>query len=95
MPEITHDPEATRFTVDTEVGTARLDYILSPGLIVLSHTEVPVGAEGRGLASALAKAGLDYARAQGLRVMPLCPFVAGYIRRHPEERDLLMPGISV
>lgn len=95
MPPVVHEPAAARFTVGTEAGVARLDYLLSPGLIVLSHTEVPVGAEGQGVASALAKADLDRARAEGLKVMPVCPFVAGHIRRPVGERDLLMPGVNV
>ena len=60
--------------------------------INLIHTEVPPAREGRGIASALARAALSAARAQGLKVMPNCPFVAAYIRRHPEELDLVEPG---
>ncbi|MEM0963068.1 MAG: GNAT family N-acetyltransferase [Bacteroidota bacterium] len=95
MADVLHDPEHKRFALETDAGLAHLDYILTDALLVLSHTEVPVGAEGQGVGSRLAKAGLDHARAEGLRVMPLCPFVAAYVRRHPEERDLLMAGVSV
>ena len=95
MPTVRHEPDATRFAVDTPHGPAHLDYILSPGLIVLSHTEVPVGEEGQGLGRRLAEAGLAHARAEGLTVMPLCPFVAAHMRRHPETRDLLMPGFAL
>ena len=56
---------------------------------------MPVGAEGLGVAGALAKAGLGHTRAEGLMVMPLCPFVAGYIRCHVGERDLVVPGVDV
>ena len=92
---IQHQPDASRFAAETEAGTAHLDYIRSPDLLTFTHTEVPIGAEGQGIASALAAAGLEYARAEGLRVLPICPFVLSYIRRHPEWRALVLPGFAV
>ena len=53
------------------------------------HTEVPKELNGRGIGSALARGLLDIARTQGLTVKPLCPFVAGYIAKHPEYADLV------
>ncbi len=52
------------------------------------HTEVPKELGGKGIGSALARGLLDIARAQGLKVVPKCPFVAGYIGKHPEYADL-------
>lgn len=57
--------------------------------IIFTHTEVPEELEGRGIASRLAKAALEFAKNQGLAVIPLCPFVNGYIRRHPEYQPLV------
>jgi len=57
--------------------------------IVLVHTEVNPAREGEGLASELVRGALDDIRARGLRVVPYCPFVAAYIRRHPEYEDLV------
>jgi predicted GNAT family acetyltransferase len=57
--------------------------------IVLVHTEVDPDREGEGLATELVRGALDDIRARGLRVVPYCPFVAAYIRRHPEYEDLL------
>ncbi|HEY6585604.1 MAG TPA: GNAT family N-acetyltransferase [Candidatus Methanoperedens sp.] len=54
-------------------------------------TRVPPELEGQGVAGRLAKAALDDARAQHLTVVPICRFVASYIRRHPEYRDLVYP----
>ncbi|MEL6616062.1 MAG: GNAT family N-acetyltransferase [Bacteroidota bacterium] len=93
--DIRHEPDQKRFALDTEHGTARLEYIPSPGLITYTHTEVPVGAEGQGIGAALARAGLEYAKAEGLTVMPLCPFVSAYIRRHPEWRPIVLPGFHL
>jgi predicted GNAT family acetyltransferase len=55
-------------------------------------TEVPQELAGRGVGSALAKAGLGYAREQGLQVIPKCEFVASYIEKHPGFADLLGSG---
>ena len=59
--------------------------------IALTHTEVTPACEGRGFGSRLASAALDDARAQGLAVVPLCPFITWYIDRHPQYRDLVAP----
>lgn len=52
--------------------------------LTVYHTEVQPEAEGKGLAKKLLAAMVDYARRQGLRVIPLCPFVHAQFRRHPE-----------
>ena len=57
--------------------------------VVMLHTEVDEDIEGRGLGSRLVADALADVRARGLTVTPLCPFVAEYIRRHPEEGDLV------
>ena len=86
---ITDNPALHRF--EARVGdrlAAFAVYRLEPGRLVLTHTETLPGYEGRGIASRLAGAALDEARARGLRVTPVCPFIAGYMRRHPEYADL-------
>jgi predicted GNAT family acetyltransferase len=60
-------------------------------VLALLHTEVDHKRQRRGLGSALVAGVLDDARARGLRVVPLCPFVDDYIRRHPEHVDLVVP----
>jgi len=57
--------------------------------IILPHTVVPESFEGKGVGSALAKAALGYAREHELKVIPLCPFMAGYIAKHPEWHDIV------
>ena len=64
-------------------------YRTSGDRVVLLHTEVLPSAEGSGLGSRLVAGALDDIRARGLRVVPLCPFVAAYIRRHPDYADLV------
>jgi uncharacterized protein len=66
-------------------------YRLRPGVITFTHTVVEPEWEGRGVGGALARAALDDARARGLRVVPRCPFIAAWIRRHREYADLVAP----
>lgn len=72
-------------------------YILKKdGRIVLSHTEVPKAMEGQGVGSKLAKAAFAYAKENELKVMPLCPFMASYLRRHRDEyAGMLASGFNV
>ena len=69
--------------VDGELA-AIAEYIRTPELVVFTHTEVLGGHEGRGVASQLVRSALDDVRRQQLKVLPLCPFVAGWMQRHSE-----------
>lgn len=80
---------AHRFEVTLDGETAFAEYNLLRDAIVLPHTVVPAAFEGRGVGSALAKAALGYARDHGLKVKPICPFMAGYIKKHPEWHELV------
>ena len=61
----------------------------SDGDLEMVHTEVDPAAEGTGVGSTLARAALDAVRASGSEVLPYCPFVKGWIARHPEYVDLV------
>jgi uncharacterized protein len=76
---------------ETEVGskTAFLNYILREKVITFTHTEVPSSLNGRGIGTALVKAGLSNAIEQGLRVVPQCPFVADFISTHPQYQSIV------
>ena len=69
-------------------------YHLRPGKITFTHTEIADRFEGKGIGSKLAIAALDGARADGLLVTPLCPFIAAYIRRHPGYLDIVDPAAN-
>lgn len=77
-----------RFELDTDGHIAFSNYKRADGVLTILHTEVPTALEGRGIGSALVRGVLDIARAQGLKVNPLCPFVKAYLDRHPEYADL-------
>lgn len=88
-PVIQHRPEASRFEAAFDAGVALCSYRRQGDTLLLTHTEVPPALEGRGVAAALVRATLDWARSEGLRVQPLCSYVAAYMRRHPETQDLM------
>jgi predicted GNAT family acetyltransferase len=86
---VRHDPELNRFVTEKDGCLAVLEYHLAGGRMVFTHTGVPDEVGGQGIGSLLARAGLEYARARSLTVVPLCWFIAGYIQRHPEYQDLV------
>lgn len=83
-------PDEKRYEalVDGEVA-GFAEYLNAGSLTVFTHTEVGSAYEGRGIGGALARFGLDDARAKGREVLPLCPFIKGWIDRHPDYADLL------
>ncbi len=86
---IRHEPQARRFVAEIDGQTAYITYRARDGSVLeLDHTYVPKGLRGGGIASRLTARALDYARERGARVVPTCPFVAAYIERHTEYRDL-------
>ena len=81
------------FHIDDKL--AKIEYIKSKeGEIYLTHTEVPAGLGGRGVGSQLAEKVLANIESQGLRLVPLCPFVAGFIHKYPDWKRIVMRGIS-
>jgi predicted GNAT family acetyltransferase len=77
--EITADGEAAGYA----------EYILTGELVTFTHTEIDPAFEGRGLGGALVRGALDDVRSRDLAVLPLCPFVKGWIQRHREYADLV------
>ena len=85
--------EKHRFEIDLGDGSLAIaQYTLPEGKIMFTHTEVPPAHEGKGVGSALIRFALASARTRGLKVIPICPFFAAYIKQHPEEQDLLDPA---
>ena len=78
--DVRDNREASRFEIEAAGGVAFLNYVRKPDSMVFMHTEVPKGLRGRGLAHALAAAGLDTARREGLRIVAQCPFVRKYLQ---------------
>lgn len=82
------------FRIGDEI--AKIEYIKTKNdEIYLTHTEVPLTLEGRGIGSQLIEKTLQNIELQRLRFVPLCPFVAGYIQKHPEWRRIVVRGIDM
>ena len=88
---IIHNEEAHRFEAIVDGQRALITYRRYPGRIVFDHTEVPEPYEGQGIAAKLTRTAMEFARTIHLLVVPLCPYVSAYIRRHPEVQDLVSP----
>lgn len=87
---IDHDPEARKFLVRLEGGSGELAYdVLPGGVIEFHHTWVDPPIRNRGTAAELVRHGVAWARAEGRKVEPTCPYVRAWFGQHPEERDVL------
>ena len=89
MSEVRNDVADHRYVLEVDGEYAIAAYRLESDVVIFTHTVVPPDQQGHGIGSALIKGALGDARRRGLKVVPDCPFVAAYIERHPEERDLL------
>lgn len=87
--ELRLDPARQSYELKVDGGIAVAHYESRGDALVLTHTVVPERLQGKGIASKLIKFALDDIRRRGLKLVAQCPFVARYIERHPEERDLL------
>jgi uncharacterized protein len=86
-----HDDAGRRYIAErdgTQVAYADVDPIGADALLI-KHTEVLQSEEGKGYGSALVRSLLDHARAEKKKVIPICPYAAAFIRKHPEYRDLV------
>jgi predicted GNAT family acetyltransferase len=87
-PIVKHAAAANRFEVVIDGHPAVAEYVREGTIVTMTHTFVPPELRGRGLAEKLVVAALAWARAEGLRVVPACSYVAKFLERHPEYGDL-------
>jgi predicted GNAT family acetyltransferase len=88
---VEHNPAASRFECRLQGELAQCAYRRDGGTVAFVHTEVPEALNGQGVAASMVQQALAWARDEGLKVRPLCSYVASYMRRHPETQDLLEP----
>lgn len=86
---IVNNEKNMHFEIHEGDAVAFLEYRYYKKDIAFMHTEVPESMEGRGVASELAKYAFDFAKENKKPVMVYCPFVAAYLKRHPELKDQL------
>ena len=92
LPEVHDNSELSRYEARAGDQVGFLEYSRQPYGTTLVHTEVPPSLEGHGVAGALVKYALEDARRRGERVIPLCPYVQAYLKRHPEYASLVAGG---
>lgn len=78
-----------RFEISFEGHKAFIDYKERPGKITLIHTEVEPELEGKEAATAVIEKTLDYIEQNKFKLIPLCPLVFAYIKRHPEWKRIV------
>ncbi len=94
--EVRQNTDLEQFEARVEEKLTYIEYKLAAGnRIFLTHTEVPTALEGKGIGSALVGKVLAQVKENGWQLVPLCPFVASYIRKHPEWKKLIAKGINI
>ena len=88
---VRRNDDRNRYELTVDGQTAVCEFNRLTNAVMFTHTEVPEKLEGQGVGSTLVRGALDDVRAQGLQVVPLCPFVAVFIRRHREYMDIVSP----
>ena len=93
--EVTHNEAESRFEIWIDGQLSKLDYSYHDNTIVMTHVGVYPNHRGRGIAGKLTQVALEYAKEKNLRVIPMCSYVAAYIRKHPQYSDLMKPQTAV
>lgn len=86
---IQHDASRHRFTAMVDGHEGYVEYERRDGVMAITHTIVPPAIGGQGIAGKLVRSAFDYARAEGLKVTPLCSYADAWAGRHPEYADLV------
>lgn len=89
MTDVVNNKPHRRYELTVDGHLAATYYEISGDVITFVHTEVPPELGGKGIGSKLVKGALDQVRSEGLKVIAQCPFVKGYIEKHPEYSALL------
>lgn len=84
-----------QFELTVDNIKSKIEYELQKDRMFLIHTEVPQALAGKGVGNAIVEKTLQYLETNNLKLVPLCPFVAAYVKKHPEWKNLLVQGIQV
>ncbi len=86
--EVKHNEAEDRFETWIDGQLSKLDYMQDGNTIVMTHVGVHPEHRGRGVAGKLTQVALEYAKEKSFRVIPMCPYIAAYIRRNPQYEEL-------
>lgn len=87
--KVVHNPDEKRFETIIDGKLSKLDYLQNGRNFVITHVGVHPSLRGQGVAGKIVEAGLEHARTNSFRVVPMCSYAAAYIRRHPEHAELM------
>jgi predicted GNAT family acetyltransferase len=85
---VTHNEAAGTFETQINGRLSKLDYLRDGNNFVITHVGVDPEFRGQGVAGKIMEAGLEYARQNSLRVIPMCSYAANYIRKYPQHLEL-------
>lgn len=88
--KVINNSAENRFEVRVGQALAVIDYLRKGNFLIFLHTGVPKELENQGIGSLMARTALEYAKTEKLTVLPECPFVRAYIKRHPEYQPLVL-----
>jgi hypothetical protein len=91
MTDITNNEDTHRYELPVGSDVAVITYNLSGQNLMITETLVPRALEGQGIASRLTRHVIADARDRGLLILPVCPFFAAYLQKHPENADVVHP----
>jgi predicted GNAT family acetyltransferase len=89
MSVVQQNPALARFELEIDGAIAFVTYRMAGDVMLLPHTETPRPLRGRGIGERVVLGAFDHARAQGLKVRPLCSFARHVMAEHPQYQDLL------
>lgn len=87
--DIINNTKLSRFELEVEGTLAVVDYVLNDNVYSIPRVYVPKHLEGRGLGAKVLKSALEVIEEKGGKIVPICPFVGAYLKRHPEKNSLL------
>ncbi|NDW11332.1 N-acetyltransferase [Bacteroides sp. 214] len=94
--ELINNEDAKQYEFHIDRHIAKIEYIInSKGDIYLTHTEVPTALGGKGIGKELVEAALKNIEKRKLEVIPLCPFVAGYIKKNPDWKRIVSRNVTI
>ena len=93
--QLVDNQEAKQYQIDVDGQHPRIEYIKAKDQIYLTHTEVPKALEGNGFGSLIIGLALEDIKKKDLTLIPICPFVSWYIKKHPEWRELVLKWINI